>query len=136
MRRGQEHWEYWDWEDTVDWTDRTGPGQADMDGQNGSSSICARPHGAATDGKKKKKIPDRVTLKKEIGLLSACTIIIGEAGKQESCHLGSALSFTSLHNSYKNNFFSFDFMKMCCRTTEQMFKYVLNSLKATNNFPD
>lgn len=21
MRRGQEHWEDWDWEDTVDWTD-------------------------------------------------------------------------------------------------------------------
>ncbi|XP_038562474.1 asc-type amino acid transporter 1-like [Micropterus salmoides] len=53
-----------------------------MDGQNGSSSICSRPHGTGTDGKKKKKekekeIPDRVTLKKEIGLLSACTIIIG-----------------------------------------------------------
>uniref|UniRef100_A0A4W6ED44 Solute carrier family 7 member 10 n=1 Tax=Lates calcarifer TaxID=8187 RepID=A0A4W6ED44_LATCA len=55
-----------------------------MDGQNdGSGGVCSRPHGAATDGKKKKKeerkekIPDRVTLKKEIGLLSACTIIIG-----------------------------------------------------------
>eukprot|EP00064_Thunnus_orientalis_P024211 superscaffoldBa00010082_g24491 len=86
VRRGQEHWEhweYWDWEDTVDWTDRTGPGQADMDGQNGSSSICSRPQGTVTDRKKKEKIPDRVTLKKEIGLLSACTIIIGEAGKQE-----------------------------------------------------
>lgn len=55
-----------------------------MDGQNGSSSICSRPHGAVTEGKKKKKIPDRVTLKKEIGLLSACTIIIGESGKQDS----------------------------------------------------
>ncbi|KAM7415274.1 hypothetical protein PAMA_019885 [Pampus argenteus] len=66
----QEHREYWDW------TDRTGPGQADMDGQNGSSSICSRPQGSVTDGKKKEKIPDRVTLKKEIGLLSACTIII------------------------------------------------------------
>lgn len=79
VRRGQEHWEHWDWEDTADWTDRTGPGQADMDGQNGSSGLCSRPHGTVTDGeKKKKKVPDRVTLKKEIGLLSACTIIIGE----------------------------------------------------------
>lgn len=52
-----------------------------MDGQN-SGSICSRPHGTGTHGKKKKKIPDRVTLKKEIGLLSACTIIIGEAEKQ------------------------------------------------------
>lgn len=50
--------------------DRTGPGQEDMDRQNGS-----RPHGPP-----KKKDPDRVTLKKEIGLLSACTIIIGEEG--------------------------------------------------------
>uniref|UniRef100_A0A8C4GUT9 Solute carrier family 7 member 10b n=1 Tax=Dicentrarchus labrax TaxID=13489 RepID=A0A8C4GUT9_DICLA len=54
-----------------------------MDGQNGSGSICSRPQGTAADGRKKKKkekeekIPDRVTLKKEIGLLSACTIIIG-----------------------------------------------------------
>lgn len=56
----------------MDWTDRSGPGQADMDGPNGS----------AADGRKKKKkkssVPERVTLKKEIGLLSACTIIIGE----------------------------------------------------------
>lgn len=45
------------------------------------------PNGSAADGRKKKKeeeeteestIPERVTLKKEIGLLSACTIIIGE----------------------------------------------------------
>ncbi|KAI3370730.1 hypothetical protein L3Q82_007099 [Scortum barcoo] len=47
-----------------------------MDGQKGSSSICPE-----ADGKRRKKkpqeIPDRVTLKKEIGLLSACTIIIG-----------------------------------------------------------
>ena len=75
----------------MDWTDpdRTGPGQADMERQNGSSSICSRAHGTVTEGQKKKtkkeeeekeKIPDRVTLKKEIGLLSACTIIIGEAG--------------------------------------------------------
>lgn len=94
VRRGQELWEYWDWEDTVDWTDRTGPGQADMDGQNGSSSICSQPHGSVTDGKrkKKKKIPDRVTLKKEIGLLSACTIIIGEA-ENKSADTGSALRY-------------------------------------------
>ena len=55
-----------------------------MDGQNGSSSICSRPQGTVTDRRKKPKIPeipDRVTLKKEIGLLSACTIIIGEANK-------------------------------------------------------
>lgn len=72
----------------MDWTDRTGPGQADMDGLNGSSGICSRSQGTATDGKKKKKkVPDRVTLKKEIGLLSACTIIIGEE------HLGPALPF-------------------------------------------
>lgn len=52
-----------------------------MDGQNGSGGICSRPHGPLTDGaKRKKKVPDRVTLKKEIGLLSACTIIIGEEG--------------------------------------------------------
>lgn len=62
-----------------------------MEGQNGTSSsgsggggggsgVRSRPQSSATDGKKKKtkKIPDRVTLKKEIGLLSACTIIIGE----------------------------------------------------------
>lgn len=41
------------------------------------------PNGSAADGRKKKKkkessVPERVTLKKEIGLLSACTIIIGE----------------------------------------------------------
>ncbi|XP_068168744.1 asc-type amino acid transporter 1 [Antennarius striatus] len=36
------------------------------------------PIGCATEGQKEKKSdPDRVTLKKEIGLLSACTIIIG-----------------------------------------------------------
>lgn len=83
-----------------------------MDGQNGSSSICSRPHGTGTDGKKKKKekekeIPDRVTLKKEIGLLSACTIIIGEAGKQE----GSVLPFTLLLLN-----FHLTFSKNCCRT--------------------
>jgi len=60
-----------------------------MDGQNGRSSVCSRTHRTATI-EKKKKIPDRVTLKKEIGLLSACTIIIGETGKQGSCCLGSA----------------------------------------------
>lgn len=96
VRRGQEHWDYWDYwdlEDTVDWTDRTGPGQADMDGQNGSSSICSRQD---TKKKKKEEIPDRVTLKKEIGLLSACTIIIGEAGKQASCSgISSVLSITA-----------------------------------------
>ncbi|XP_024137353.1 asc-type amino acid transporter 1 [Oryzias melastigma] len=47
----------------------------DMDGQN--SSICARTRSCAARSGKKEKIPDRVTLKKEIGLLSACTIIIG-----------------------------------------------------------
>lgn len=41
------------------------------------------PNGSAADGRKKRKkkessVPERVTLKKEIGLLSACTIIIGE----------------------------------------------------------
>ncbi|XP_061578216.1 asc-type amino acid transporter 1 isoform X2 [Cololabis saira] len=41
-----------------------------MAGQNGSGGVCSRT-------KEKQKIPDRVTLKKEIGLLSACTIIIG-----------------------------------------------------------
>ncbi|KAF1386353.1 hypothetical protein PFLUV_G00093890 [Perca fluviatilis] len=59
-----------------------------MERQNGSSSICSRAHGTVTEGQKKKtkkeeeekeKIPDRVTLKKEIGLLSACTIIIDES---------------------------------------------------------
>ncbi|XP_029009465.1 asc-type amino acid transporter 1 isoform X2 [Betta splendens] len=48
-----------------------------MEGQSGSRSTCSRPRGTEPDGRKKKKIPDRVTLKKEIGLLSACTIIIG-----------------------------------------------------------
>lgn len=83
----------------MDWTDRTGPGQADMDGQNGSSSICSRPHGTVADGKKKKKkkIPDRVTLKKEIGLLSACTIIIGEAGKRERAAAWDRLSLKLCH---------------------------------------
>uniref|UniRef100_A0A3Q2G601 Uncharacterized protein n=1 Tax=Cyprinodon variegatus TaxID=28743 RepID=A0A3Q2G601_CYPVA len=49
-----------------------------MDGQN-CNNICSRTHQPAVNLKKKKKkeIPDRVTLKKEIGLLSACTIIIG-----------------------------------------------------------
>lgn len=77
-------------------------GQADMDGQNdGSGGVCSRPHGAATDGKKKKKeerkekIPDRVTLKKEIGLLSACTIIIGEATLDQFFISGELLKTTS-----------------------------------------
>ena len=56
-----------------------------MDGQSGSGGVCSRTQRTETDGKKKKKknIPDRVTLKKEIGLLSACTIIIGEEGERE-----------------------------------------------------
>uniref|UniRef100_A0A3P9NC37 Uncharacterized protein n=1 Tax=Poecilia reticulata TaxID=8081 RepID=A0A3P9NC37_POERE len=50
------------------------------------NNICSWTHKPATDSKKKKKeIPEMVTLKKEIGLLSACTIIIGEAGKQAAC---------------------------------------------------
>ncbi|KAF3706065.1 Asc-type amino acid transporter 1 [Channa argus] len=48
-----------------------------MDGQKSSGcSIFSRPHGTVTEAKKKQKVSDRVTLKKEIGLLSACTIII------------------------------------------------------------
>ncbi|KAJ0029267.1 hypothetical protein NQD34_004264 [Periophthalmus magnuspinnatus] len=64
--------------------DRTGPGKkADkMDGHNGMNSISPRPHHRASSAsetrrKKTKKVPDKVTLKKEIGLLSACAIIIG-----------------------------------------------------------
>lgn len=57
----------------MDWTDRSGPGQADMDGPNGSAA-----DGRKQKKKKKSSVPERVTLKKEIGLLSACTIIIGE----------------------------------------------------------
>lgn len=41
-----------------------------MDGQN-SSRV----------DKKEQEIHDRVTLKKEIGLMSACTIIIGKCAK-------------------------------------------------------
>lgn len=41
-----------------------------MDGQNSSR-----------DEKKEQKVHDRVTLKKEIGLMSACTIIIGKCAK-------------------------------------------------------
>lgn len=69
----------------MDWTDRTRPGKADMEGQNGSWA-----HGPVTDGQKRRKkqeeeeIPDRVTLKKEIGLLSACAIIIGEARRKRN----------------------------------------------------
>lgn len=97
----------------MDWTDRTGPGQADMDGQNGSSSICSRPHGTVADGKKKKKkIPDRVTLKKEIGLLSACTIIIGEAGKQERAATWDQLSLSLYHCKTSKNKFGFFFFKL------------------------
>uniref|UniRef100_A0A1A7WB74 Solute carrier family 7 (Neutral amino acid transporter light chain, asc system), member 10 n=2 Tax=Iconisemion striatum TaxID=60296 RepID=A0A1A7WB74_9TELE len=44
----------------------------DMDGQNGSGIMCS-----GTQDRKQNAHPDRVTLKKEIGLLSACTIIIG-----------------------------------------------------------
>lgn len=65
---------------------RTQTGSA-MEGQN-CNNTCSWTHKPATDSKKKKKkkeIPERVTLKKEIGLLSACTIIIGEAGKQAEC---------------------------------------------------
>ncbi|XP_047240762.1 asc-type amino acid transporter 1 isoform X3 [Girardinichthys multiradiatus] len=50
-----------------------------MDGQN-CNNICSWTYQHTTKFKKKKKtkeIPDRVTLKKEIGLLSACSIIIG-----------------------------------------------------------
>ncbi|XP_071021043.1 asc-type amino acid transporter 1-like [Oncorhynchus clarkii lewisi] len=56
---------------------------ADMDGEKRKRSICSRQEPAAAlkilkDGNNKlDEIPDRVTLKKEIGLLSACTIIIG-----------------------------------------------------------
>ncbi|KAK9517424.1 hypothetical protein VZT92_025297 [Zoarces viviparus] len=95
-----------------------------MDGQNGSSGgISCRPHGSVTDGKKKKKqqqqeeekrrkkeeeekIPDRVTLKKEIGLLSACTIIIGEAGKKEkaeSCKYQSVSVQDPMHDKQAQN---------------------------------
>ncbi|XP_017158907.1 asc-type amino acid transporter 1-like, partial [Poecilia reticulata] len=50
---------------------------SDMEGQS-CNNICSWTHKPATDSKKKKKeIPEMVTLKKEIGLLSACTIIIG-----------------------------------------------------------
>lgn len=55
----------------LDGPDRTR--QADMDGQKGSSSMCS-------EGEETQDVPERVTLKKEIGLLSACTIIIGESG--------------------------------------------------------
>uniref|UniRef100_A0A674AWY9 Solute carrier family 7 member 10 n=1 Tax=Salmo trutta TaxID=8032 RepID=A0A674AWY9_SALTR len=56
---------------------------ADMDGGKRKRSICSRQEPLAAlkilkDGNNKRdEIPDRVTLKKEIGLLSACTIIIG-----------------------------------------------------------
>lgn len=74
---------------------RTGPGKEDMDGHNGTNSIVSRAHRAATEDKendKKIQDEDKVTLKKEIGLLSACAIIIGEA-EIESGHLGPALLF-------------------------------------------
>lgn len=61
----------------MDWTDRSGPGQADMDGPNGSAAD-GRKKQQQEKKKKKSSVPERVTLKKEIGLLSACTIIIGE----------------------------------------------------------
>lgn len=68
-----------------------------MEGQSGSRSTCSRPRGSEADSRKK-KIPDRVTLKKEIGLLSACTIIIGESGKLDSdqfflCHVSVKFVF-------------------------------------------
>lgn len=44
-----------------------------MDGQN-----------SRRDEKKGQKVHDRVTLKKEIGLMSACTIIIGKCAKDYS----------------------------------------------------
>lgn len=60
---------------------------ADMDGEKRKRSVCSRQEPSAAlkilkDGNNKRdEIPDRVTLKKEIGLLSACTIIIGKVGK-------------------------------------------------------
>ena len=56
----------------------------DMDGEKRKRSPCSREEPVTVkktvkDGKKKcADIPERVTLKKEIGLLSACTIIIGK----------------------------------------------------------
>lgn len=89
VRRGQE-----DWEDRLDGPDRTGQ---DMDGHRTSSGACSRqePRSTAKDAKKKPKIPDRVTLKKEIGLLSACTIIIGEENKPAATwnHSGLFISY-------------------------------------------
>lgn len=59
----------------------------DMDGDKRKRSVCSRQKPVAVqktlkDGNnKRQKIPERVTLKKEIGLLSACTIIIGKENK-------------------------------------------------------
>uniref|UniRef100_A0A3B3YFK0 Uncharacterized protein n=1 Tax=Poecilia mexicana TaxID=48701 RepID=A0A3B3YFK0_9TELE len=73
-----------------------------MEGHN-CNNICSWTHKPATDSKKKKEkeIPERVTLKKEIGLLSACTIIIGEAGKQAAC---SAPFLTLLLQKFSSRF--------------------------------
>ena len=59
-----------------------------MDGTERSRKSCAETDQAQQpmmelNGKDKSDSPsDRVTLKKEIGLLSACAIIIGEKNKQ------------------------------------------------------
>lgn len=54
----------------------------EMDGGKRKRSVCANREPEAQQkmvkDKKIKDIPERVTLKKEIGLLSACTIIIGK----------------------------------------------------------
>lgn len=71
----------------MDWTDRSGPGQADMDGPNGSAADGRKQQ---QQKKKKSSIPERVTLKKEIGLLSACTIIIGEEQLQQQLPVTAA----------------------------------------------
>uniref|UniRef100_A0A3B3VGG2 Uncharacterized protein n=1 Tax=Poecilia latipinna TaxID=48699 RepID=A0A3B3VGG2_9TELE len=79
---------------------RTG---SDMEGQN-CNNICSWTHKPATDSKKKKEkeIPERVTLKKEIGLLSACTIIIGECCCLHSHDVKSAPPFCMKNKGLPN----------------------------------
>ncbi|XP_023646118.1 asc-type amino acid transporter 1 [Paramormyrops kingsleyae] len=50
---------------------------AEMDGATRNRGDCAKQKMMENDSNKRDNVPERVTLKKEIGLLSACAIIIG-----------------------------------------------------------
>lgn len=85
-----------------------------MDGATRNRGDCAKQDPGAqqkmmeNDSNKRDNVPERVTLKKEIGLLSACAIIIGEVltasiEKKNACLVMAVKSYFSFS---KNLFYS------------------------------